>query len=75
MNSSLTYKNESFQKFDAMLKVDMSKKRIEDERRKFLIYLADNLELLNNFSDDKLERILKYSEEENERRKLLKNKS
>lgn len=75
MNSSLTYKNESFQKFDAMLKVDMSKKRIEDERRKFLIYLADNLELLNNFSDDKLERILKYSEEENERRKLLRNKS
>ena len=58
-----------------MLKVDMSKKRIEDERRKFLIYLADNLELLNNFSDDKLERILKYSEEENERRKLLRNKS
>lgn len=75
MNSSLTYKNESFQNFDAMLKVDMSKKRIEDERRKFLIYLADNLELLNNFSDDKLERILKYSEEENERRKLLRNKS
>ena len=75
MNSSLTYKNESFQKFDAMLKVAMSKKRIEDERRKFLIYLADNLELLNNFSDDKLERILKYSEEENERRKLLRNKS
>ena len=75
MISTLTYKNESFQKFDAMLKVDMSKNRIEDERRKFLIYLADNLELLNNFSDDKLERILKYSEEENERRKLLRNKS
>ena len=44
-----------------MLKVDMSKKRIEDERRKCLIYLADNLELLKDVAGLKRNLNLTYA--------------
>ena len=71
MGQTLTYQNKSFQVFDESLKVDLSRKRLENERRKFLVYLTDNLELLKNFSDDQLEKILKYSKEENERKRQL----
>ena len=71
MGQSLTYQNKSFQVFDAELKVDLKDKKLEDERKKFLIYLVDNLELLKKFSDVQLEKILKYSKEENERKRRL----
>lgn len=71
MGQSLTYQNKNFQVFDAELKVDLKDKKLEDERKKFLIYLADNLELLKNFSDVQLEKILNYSKEENERKRRL----
>ena len=76
MSQSLTYQNKKFLDFDSEFKVDLKKINQEKERRKFILYLANNLELLDNFSNEQLEIILKYSEEENEKkRKLLKKNS
>ena len=74
MSQSLTYQNKKFQDFDSELKVDLREINQENKRKEFILYLANHLELLENFSNEQLGKILKYSEEENKKkRKLLKN--
>ena len=76
MNQSSTYQNKKFQDFNEELKVDLKKINQENERKKFILYLANHLELLDKFSNEQLEKILKYSEDENKKkRKLLKKSS
>lgn len=59
--------------FNSRIRVEGITKNIEYERKKFLDYLAANMDLLENFSTKQLQTILKYSEEENEKkRKKLK---
>lgn len=73
MNQSITWQKQKFKSFDDELKVNLKKRNLEEERRKFLDYLSDNTELLGNFSEEQLMKILKYSESENERKRKLLN--
>jgi len=59
--------------FMERVKVKECKKNIEYEKKRFFKKLAYNPELLENFSVDRLEKILKYYlEENNKKRELLK---
>jgi len=70
MNTSYQPNNNDF---NSRIKVEGITKNVEYERKKFLDYLATNLDLLENFSTEQLQTLLKYSEEENEKkRKKLK---
>ena len=64
MNQAPTYQNKRFKDFNEELKVDLKKINQENERKKFILYLANHLELLDKFSNEQLVKILKYSEEE-----------
>lgn len=70
MNTSYQPNNNDF---NSRIKVEGITKNVEYERKKFLDYLAANMDLIENFSTPQLQTLLKYSEEENEkRRKKLK---
>lgn len=73
MYQSLTYNNQKFKSFDEELKVNLKKRNIEEERKKFIDYISNNVELLANFSDNQLLKLLNYSELENARKRKILN--
>lgn len=55
------------------IKANVNCKNTEYEKKKFMDELTENPELLENFSNNRLEKILKYYiDENNKKRKLLK---
>ncbi len=59
--------------FVNQMKVEEGYKNIEYEKKKFMDNLSNNPELLNEFSADRLEKILQYYlDENNKKRELLK---
>ena len=46
---------------------------IEEERKKFIDYIANNVEILGYFSDEQLLKLLNYSESENARKRKILN--
>ena len=73
MYQSLTCNNQKFKSFDEELKVNLRKKNIEEERKKFIDYISNIVDLLANFSDDQLLKLLSYSESENARKRKILN--
>lgn len=56
------------------LKVDLEKINNKCDKKNFMKNLADNIDLLENFSNDRLEKILQYYLAENQKkREVLKN--
>ena len=49
MYQSLTCKKQKFKTFDEELKVNFKKINIEEERKKFIDYIANNVEILGYF--------------------------
>lgn len=72
-----TFKKDNAMKKNIMsdLKVDVdSKVNTEYEKKSFMEKLTNNPELLENFSNDRLEKILQYYLNENEKKRQLLNK-
>ena len=57
--------------FIEQVKVDENIKDTESEKREFMKKLTDNPKLLEEFSSDRLEKILQYYLEENEKKREL----
>lgn len=60
--------------FDNKIRVTDNLKSIYDEKKQFMKNLVDHPELLENFSNDKLEKILEYYENENNEKREILNK-
>ena len=73
MYQSLTCKKQKFKTFAEELKVNFKKINIEEERKKFIDYIANNVEILGYFSDEQLLKLLNYSESENARKRKILN--
>lgn len=74
INDIKTFKDESVVKKEMLfnLKVDIDTKvSTEYEKKLFMENLTNNPELLENFSNDRLEKILKYYLDENEKKRQL----
>lgn len=64
---------DSVSDFAEQIKVENENKHIDYEKKKFMKRLTENPELLKEFSNDRLEKILQYYLEENEqKREMLK---
>lgn len=69
-------KKENMSNFTEQIKVENENKHIDYEKKKFMQSLIENPELLKEFSNDRLEKILQYYLEENEqKREILKRMS
>lgn len=67
---------DSVSDFAEQIKVENENKHIDYEKKKFMQSLTENPELLKEFSNDRLEKILQYYLEENEqKREILKRMS
>ena len=67
---------DSVSDFAEQIKVENENKHIDYEKKKFMQSLTENPELLKEFSNDRLEKILQYYLEENEqKREMLKRMS
>lgn len=66
-------KKENMSNFTEQIKIENDTKNINYEKKKFMQSLTENPELLKEFSNDRLEKILQYYLEENEqKREILK---
>ncbi len=75
MNSIETKQNkkDSVSNFAEQIKVENENKNIDYEKKKFMQELTENPNLLKEFSNDRLEKILQYYLEENQqKREILK---
>lgn len=69
-------KKENMSNFTEQIKIENDNKNINYEKKKFMQGLTENPELLKEFSNDRLEKILQYYLEENEqKREILKRMS
>ncbi len=69
-------KKENMSNFTEQIKIENDNKNINYEKKKFMQTLTENPELLKEFSNDRLEKILLYYLEENEqKREILKRMS
>ena len=69
-------KKENMSNFTEQIKIENDNKNIDYEKKKFMQTLTENPELLKEFSNDRLEKILLYYLEENEqKREILKRMS
>lgn len=69
-------KKENMSNFTEQIKIENDNKNINYEKKKFMQTLTENPELLKEFSNDRLEKILQYYLEENEqKREILKRMS
>ena len=66
-------KKEDMSNFIEQIKIENDNKNVDYEKKKFMQSLTQNPELLKEFSNDRLEKILQYYLEENEqKREILK---
>ena len=66
-------KKEDMSNFTEQIKIENDNKNVDYEKKKFMQSLTQNPELLKEFSNDRLEKILQYYLEENEqKREILK---
>ncbi len=66
-------KKEKVSSFAEQIKIGDDNKNIDYEKKKFMQNLTENPELLKEFSNDRLEKILQYYLEENrQKREILK---
>lgn len=66
-------KKEDMSNFTEQIKIENDNKNVDYEKKKFMQSLTQNPELLKEFSNDRLEKILQYYLEENEqKREMLK---
>ena len=64
---------ENMSNFTEQIKIENDNKNIDYEKKKFMQSLTENPELLKEFSNDRLEKILQYYLEENQqKREILK---
>ena len=69
-------KKEDMSNFTEQIKIENDNKNVDYEKKKFMQSLTQNPELLKEFSNDRLEKILQYYLEENEqKREILKRMS
>ena len=73
MNQNFTYQSRKFKSFDEELKVNLKTRNLDEERKKFIEYISNNAEILSNFSEGQLVKLLKYIEAENEKKRMILN--
>ncbi len=64
-------KKEKVSSFTEQIKIGDDNKNIDYEKKKFMQNLTENPELLKEFSNDRLEKILQYYLEENKKKREI----
>lgn len=73
MDKIISCQKKKFKSFDEELKVNFKKRDLESERKNFINYIINNIDVLATFSDNQLLKLIRYIEDENERKRKLLN--